>query len=149
MQTPPHPHPLPWLSKHFCTIISRRSRETSGLWFTASWERCTKPHAQPSATHHISGCLIHFCRGNERQAACAAGWGALLLSWRELSNAIKIRAGAPRSRPTGGSVSKQAPPSRSALFPPIKAGGPRRMGGPRKCASGQSVWLPCPSHLNV
>lgn len=57
------------------------------------------PILQPSATHHISGCLIHFCRGNEREAVCTVGWGVLLLSWRPLSNAIKIRTGAQCSWP--------------------------------------------------
>lgn len=52
------------------------------LWFTftasSQLQRapCLPPH--PPATHHISGCLIQFCKGNERKASCAVGWGVLL-----------------------------------------------------------------------
>lgn len=85
--------------------------------FTASSKphKAPSPQSPPTATHHISGCLIHFCKGNERKASCAVGWG-VLLSWRELSNAIKIHAGALHILLAEGSVGKQALPLALCCF---------------------------------
>lgn len=126
--TPLRPPP----PKHFRTIISERSRN----FIPTPWghhsavcashsqhhRNCTKhrplkpPSAPPpTATHHISGCLIHFCKGNERKASCTVGWG-VLLSWRELSNAIKIHAGALRFQLAEGSVGKQVLPLTLCCF---------------------------------
>lgn len=128
-ETPdPSEPPLPPPPKRFRTIISERSRNflpTPRGHHTAvcashsqHHRNCTKPpplNLPPTATHHISGCLIHFCKGNERKASRTVGWG-VLLSWRELSNAIKIHADALHIQLAEGSVGKQALPLALCCF---------------------------------
>lgn len=101
---------------HSCTIISQRPHNFiptphyiavsgSGLH-----RHCIEHHLP--TTHHISGHLIQFCKGNECKASCAVGWG-MLLSWWELSNVIKIHAGVLHIQPvelTGTIARKQALP---------------------------------------
>lgn len=112
---------LPAPPKHSHTIISKRPHNfipTPPGHHTAVSSSHLQRHRSCGehrllTTHHISGCLIQFCKGNECKASCAVGWD-VLLSWWELSNVIKIQAGALHIQPvelTGRSASKQSLPS--------------------------------------
>lgn len=121
--TPDPPSPK---HTHIHTITSQRPDKfiptPPGHYTAVSGSHLQRHHScggrAPShrPTHHISGLLIQFCKGNERKASCAFGRGrrGLLLSLWDLSNVIKIHAGALHIlpvEPTGRSASKQALPS--------------------------------------